>query len=141
MKNKTIKDSAVTASSEYNQNTGPEKARLDMKEEIGGRWYAGWRAGTDDDKQWLQVNLGRVMKISRIATQGGHYFYYYWVTSYSVSSRLHDQEDFHDYQNNTVRTETFSINCKLKQLLTVNQVKRERMLLRTKHTIFIFYKD
>ena len=129
MKNKTIKDSAVTASSEYDQNTGPEKARLDMSEKIGGRWYAGWLPRTSDDKQWLQVNLGRVMKITRIATQGGVYYYYYWVTSYSVSSRLHDQEDFHDYQNNTVRTETFSINCKLKQLLTVSQVKRERMLL------------
>ena len=135
MKNKTIKDSAVTASSEYDQNTGPEKARLDMSEWIGGRWYAGWRAETNDDTQWLEVNLGKVMKITRIATQGGVYYYYnhgssyYWVTSYSVSSRLHDQEDFHDYQNNTVRTETFSINCKLKQLLTVSQVKRERMLL------------
>ena len=32
-------------------------------------------------------------------------------STYSVSSRLHDQVDFHDYQNNTVRNETFSINC------------------------------
>ena len=118
MKNKTIKDSAVTASSEYDQNTGPEKARLDMMEEIDGGWYKGWRAMTDDDKQWLQVNLGRVMKITRIATQGGRYYGYYdgRVTSYSVSGRLHDQGDFHDYQNNKVRTETYPINCKLKQL-------------------------
>ena len=106
MKNKTIKDSAVNASSWYNKYSGPEKARLDMKEKIDGRWYAGWRAETDDDKPWLQVNLGRVMKITRIATQGGRYYYYngyhdyyYWVTSFS----LHDQEDFHD-QNNKVRT-------------------------------------
>ena len=104
MKNKTIKDSAVTASSEYDQNTGPEKARLDMMEEIDGGWYKGWRAMTDDDKQWLQVNLGRVMKITRIATQGGHYqsVYGYWVTSFS----LHDPEDFHE-QNNKVRILTF----------------------------------
>ena len=102
MKNKTIKDSAVTASSEYDQNTGPEKARLDMSEKIGGRWYAGWLPRTSDDKQWLQVNLGRVMKITRIATQGGyykHYYYYYWVRSYS----LHDPDNFHE-QNNKVRT-------------------------------------
>ena len=122
MKDKTIKDSAVTASSWFDQKTGPEKARLDMWEKIGGRLYAGWRAGTDDEKQWLQVNLGRVMKITRIATQWGRYYYDYdydngRVTSYSVSSRLHDQGDFHDYQNNTVRTETYPINCKLKQLL------------------------
>ena len=99
MKNKTIKDSAVTASSEYDQRSGPEKARLDMREMIGDRWYAGWKAGTDDDQPWLQVNLGRVMKITRIATQGGHHYYNGWVTSFS----LHDQEDFHD-QNNKVRT-------------------------------------
>ena len=104
MKNRIIKDSAVTASSLYNQNTGPEKARLDMREMIGGRWYAGWRAGTDDDKQWLQVNLGRVMKITRIATQGGRYqsVHDYWVKSFS----LHDPEDFHE-QNNKVRILTF----------------------------------
>ena len=97
---------------------------------ISGRVYAGWRAGTNDYKPWLQVNLGRVMKITKIAIQEGFFHRFYgWVTSYSVSNRLHDQVDFHDYQNNTVRTETFSINCKLKQLLTVSQVKRERMLL------------
>ena len=118
MKNKTINGSAVTASSWFDERTGPEKAMLDMWEKIDGRYYAGWRAGTDDDKQWLQVNLGRVMKITRIATQQGRYYntisssssknyYHYshccWVTSYSVSGQLHDQEDFHDYENK-VRT-------------------------------------
>ena len=109
MKNKTINGSAVTASSEYDQRTSPEKARLDMREKIDGRWYAGWRAGTDDDKQWLQVNLGRVMKITRIATQAGYYYHYInnkshycWVRSYS----LYNPEDFHN-QNNKVRILTF----------------------------------
>ena len=100
MKDKTIKDSAVTASSWFDERTVPEKARLDMMERIGDRTYAGWITGTSDDKQWLQVNLERVMKITRIATQGGCYKYNKcWVTSYS----LHDPEDFHD-QNNKVRT-------------------------------------
>ena len=112
MKDKTIKDSAVNASSWYDQNTGPEKARLDMKERIAGGNYAGWRARINDDKQWLEVNLGRVMKITMIATQGGHHHHNQrhhngWVTRYSISGQLHDQEDFHDYQNNTVSTKTF----------------------------------
>ena len=111
MKDKTINDSAVNASSWFDERTGPEKARLDMWEKIGDRIYAGWRAGTDDKKRWLQVNLGRVpMKITRIATQGGRYYYYdyddykykyknCWVTYFS----LHNPEDFHE-QNNKVRT-------------------------------------
>ena len=106
MKDKTIEDSAVNASSSHDAYSSPEKARLDMKERIGDIYYAGWIAKTNDDKQWLQVNLGRVMKITMIATQGGRYYYhnnpqknYYWVTSFS----LHDPEDFHE-QNNKVRT-------------------------------------
>ena len=109
MKDKTIKDSAIKVSSWFDERTGPEKARLDMREKIGGGYFAGWRAGFNDNKKWLQVKLGRVMKITRIATQGGRYYdyydydgyydYYYWVTSFS----LHDQEDFHN-QNNKVRT-------------------------------------
>ena len=105
MKDGSIKDSAVAASSWYDHNTRPEKARLFWEWAIGNLYCAAWRARTNDDKQWLQVNLGKMMKITRIATQGGYYYNYYnynynyyWVTSYS----LHDQEDFQEH-NNMVR--------------------------------------
>ena len=116
MENGTIQDSDITASSAFNGNTGPEKARLHMKEKMNNGYYrAGWAANTSDDRQWIEINLKKVMNITKIATQGGYYYSSYygryrhrWVTSYSLSYRVDDQGDFHDYQNSKVRTWTFS---------------------------------
>ena len=110
MENGTIQDSDITASSAYDVNTGPEKARLHMEEEMSdGKYSAGWVAKTNDDRQWIEINLKQVVKITKIATQGG-YHYYYWVTSFSLSYRVDDKPDYHDYQK--VRTWTLSTNCK-----------------------------
>ena len=117
MENGTIQDSDITASSAYNDKTGPEKARLHMKEEMrDGKYRAGWLAETNDVGQWIEINLKQVMKVTKIATQGGYYsksqYFYNWVTSFSLSYRVDDKPDYHDYQNNKVRTWTLSTNCK-----------------------------
>ena len=109
MENGTIQDSEINASSAYNVNFGPQKARLHMKEKKGdGGYRAGWRPKTDDKRQWIEINLKKVMKITKIATQGGYDNGYTWVKSFSLSYRVGDQGDFHDYQNSKVRTWTFS---------------------------------
>ena len=129
MQNRTINDSQCTASSSYSNFTGPERARLNTwGKYISMMVYllAGWRAETNDDKQWLQVTLERLLTVTRIATQGG-YFYYKnklhqgWVKSFSLAYSLEDQSNFYDYQDNKVtlrgfpeianrNTETFKSN-------------------------------
>ena len=76
-------------------------------------FLAGWRAETNDDKQWLQVTLEKLLTVTRIATQGGHFtykqiFYCSWVKSFSLAYMLEDQRRFYDYQYNKVRTWPFS---------------------------------
>ena len=123
MENGTIQDSDITASSANSGITGPEKARLHMEERMSdGHYIAGWRANTTDDREWIEINLKQVMKITKIATQGGYYYDYYddyyyyyydgWVTNFSLSYRVDDKPNYHDYQNNKVRTWTLSTNCK-----------------------------
>ena len=43
-----------------------------------------WCAGNNDDKQYLQVDLGRILTVARVATQG-HPDNLQWVTSYKVA--------------------------------------------------------
>ena len=121
MENGTIQDSDITASSAFNVNYGPEKARLHMKEWTPGGYRAGWLTQTNDDRQWIEINLKQVMKVTKIATQGGYYYKnkdskgYYWVTSYSLSYRvdIDDTYNYYDDQNSKkVRTWTLSTNCK-----------------------------
>ena len=118
MEDGTIQDSDITASSANDVNYGPEKARLHMEEKRGDASYkAGWRAKTNDDRQWIEINLKQVMKVTKIATQGGYFYHdyryhYRWVTSYSLSYRVEDQCVFHDHQNNKVRNWTFTTKCK-----------------------------
>lgn len=117
MENYIIPDSAITASSSYDYYSGPERARLHAEESTLGDdiWYsAGWWPERHDGNQWLEINLTNAMMITGIATQGGGYYpHYNWVESYSLSYSVEDPRYFNEYQNNKVRTRTFSRNCKL----------------------------
>lgn len=116
MESRAIKDSAITASSSYDQYTAPENARLRMK--ISERRdSAGWSPITNADTQWLQVDFPTVMNITRIATQGGRYYDYTyssyfngWVKRYTLAYKLDGQRNFHDYQNSKVNTWPFPRN-------------------------------
>ena len=45
----------------------------------------GWRANTDDQNQWIKVDLGRYTKVTRVATQGGRYYGGFgWVTKFKI---------------------------------------------------------
>lgn len=111
MKNRVIPDSAIEVSSSYNQDSGSDKARLEMT--WNGGYNAGWKAATSDLHQWLQINLANVTNITKIATQGGqtkiidtsngYYISKEWVNSFSLSYKLDDKGQFLPYQNNKVR--------------------------------------
>ena len=68
MQNGRIKNRAITASSFYNIWHAPYLARL--RRSRSGRNVGGWVARIKNAHQWLQIFLGRPMKITGIDTQG-----------------------------------------------------------------------
>ena len=91
MENRAIADAQIRASSQYDRNSGPQRARLN------GR--GSWRPRTSNRDQWLQVDLEKYTTVSRIATQGrsGSYFYGPCVTRYRLQYS-DDGVNYHPYK-------------------------------------------
>ena len=81
LQNYRIKNAAITASSRWDQNHAPWLARLHRSRR--GRFIGAWSSRRNDYKQWLQVDMGRSMKVTGIATQGRQDADQ-WVTAYYV---------------------------------------------------------
>lgn len=89
-----LPDQSFTASTSYNYAHGPERARLNQR---SGHGYVGaWCTRHNNRHQWLQVNLGRVTKITGCATQG-RYDAHQWVTKYRISYSR-DCQRFYPYR-------------------------------------------
>ncbi|XP_033117369.1 uncharacterized protein LOC117117232 isoform X1 [Anneissia japonica] len=71
----TIPDNQLTASSRYNSDHKPHRARLHSTK--------AWAAGSNDGNQWIQADIGALTEITGVITQG-HYSYNEWVKSYEV---------------------------------------------------------
>ena len=90
MGNGAISGAQISASSQWHDNNGPHRARLNW------RRFGAWSSLNNDIYQWLQVDLGKYTTVTRIATQGRSDMYE-WVTKY----RLQYSEDgvnFHFYK-------------------------------------------
>ena len=72
----------LRASSSYNYNHGPDRARLNIYNSRGrtGAWVARYR----NTHQWLQIDLRQLSLIKGIATQGRREAHQ-WVKSYMIS--------------------------------------------------------
>lgn len=85
MQNGRIRNNQITSSSEVNRFHTAWLGRLGRVKT--GRYIGAWCPKHRNHLQWLKVDFGRLMKITKIATQGrqdaGH-----WVTSYYVSSSI-----------------------------------------------------
>ena len=81
MKSGRIPNSAITATSILAQYYGTEHARLDTVK--SGSYGGAWIPKANDLGQWIEVDLGKITKITRIATQGCQKGY--WVKRYSLS--------------------------------------------------------
>ena len=85
LRNGRIRNNKVTASSEVNRYHAAWLGRLGRVK--AGRYIGAWCPKHRNHNQWFKVDFGRLMKITKIATQGrqdaGH-----WVTSYYVSSSV-----------------------------------------------------
>lgn len=68
MQNGKLKDSVLSASTEFNAYAGAENARLHFYAESGR--YGAWIAQKQDHNQWYQVDFGVETQITRIDTQG-----------------------------------------------------------------------
>ena len=82
MEDQRILSGHIRASSSYNYNHGPDRARLNIYAGHGrtGAWVARYR----NTKQWLQVDLRQMSVIKGIATQGRREAHQ-WVRSYHLS--------------------------------------------------------
>ena len=81
MENGAISDAQITASSQWDDNHSPARARLNTK--LTGVKKGGWSARRCDLNQWLQVELGSYTTVTRVATQGRD-GYSQWVTKYRL---------------------------------------------------------
>lgn len=90
-----IVDSAMTASSHAGPGNEPGRARLDV-----GFLSEAWRAGEDNDEQYLQIDLGTTHNITHVATQGRHGTNKScWVTQFILSYSL-DGSSWKKYKEN-----------------------------------------
>ena len=82
MEDRRILSGQLRASSSYNYNHGPDRARLNIYASHGrtGAWVAKYR----NTKQWLHIDLGQMSIIKGIATQGRREAHQ-WVSSYVLS--------------------------------------------------------
>ena len=94
MESHVIKDSQITASSQWDANHAAIQGRLNFL--AGGGKQGGWSSRTNDVNQWIQIDLGANAKVTRIVTQGRNRVAQ-WVTKYKLQYSG-DGNTFHYYQ-------------------------------------------
>ncbi|KAL9968117.1 hypothetical protein ACROYT_G026449 [Oculina patagonica] len=94
MESGIIKDSQITASSQWDANHAAIQGRLNFL--AGGGKQGGWSSRTNDVNQWIQIDLESFTKVTRIVTQGRN-AYNQWVTKYKLQYS-EDGVTFHYYQ-------------------------------------------
>lgn len=93
-----IPDSAIVASSQYNQYYGPERARL--RKVTQGSLIGGWSPRSSNQGEWIQFDLGKNTKVTRVAIQGRDNANW-WTTSYTLSYRV-EGGNYEIYNNGQV---------------------------------------
>lgn len=92
-------DGAFSASSSYDANHGPARSRLNLHSDNKGRKGA-WSSKTNDGKQWLQIDFGELVHVTKVATQGRQDADQ-WVTKYTLSYSV-DGIHWAEYKENSV---------------------------------------
>ena len=95
MENGKIPSSAITASTYYSARYSPNLGRLNSP----SAWAI---ANPPIPPHWLQVDLGGIVAVKMVATQGMR-FADFWVTSYLISSSVDGIEWVNYMENNTVK--------------------------------------
>ena len=93
-----IPDNAITASSKLSDKHAPMYARLYTLNRDGH--YSTWCPKRNRIGEWIQVDLGTVVMVTKIATQG-RTEYSGWTTRYSLRYSVKGTK-FEQYKNNKV---------------------------------------
>ncbi|XP_068726460.1 uncharacterized protein, partial [Montipora capricornis] len=80
-----VKDAQITASSIWDKYHQPYFGRL--KRVRRGRNMGGWAARHNNQNQWIQFDLRRILKITMVSTQGRK-IVKQWVTRYTISHSI-----------------------------------------------------
>ncbi|XP_071088543.1 lymphocyte antigen 75-like [Haliotis cracherodii] len=96
-----IDDSQITASSSLNSEHGPPRSRLNQPAQ--GDYIGAWEAEYNDKNQYIQVDLGRVVEVTAVATQGRDDKDQF-VRAYTLSSSTDGKQWFPYYVGKTVQT-------------------------------------
>ena len=83
MENNDIPDSAITASSTHTK-PGHEPWQARLNNVVTSSSTGSWSAGSLNEGQWLQIDLGKETVVTKIATQGRPGNYDQWVKSYKI---------------------------------------------------------
>ena len=68
LEDKRISDSAFTASGSYDNNHRPSLARLNILSD--GKHMGAWCPKAKSTNQWLQIDAGEIIAVTKVATQG-----------------------------------------------------------------------
>jgi len=96
MENGNISDSALKAFTELRDATGPSKGRVNH--------HTTYIAKESNKEQWIQVDFGKVAKVSKIGTQGcynQHHCNEEWVSKYTVSYGFNGEYFENQLQNSS----------------------------------------
>ena len=114
MENGNIRNSQISASSQWNANHAAIQGRLNFKK--NGVKQGGWSARANNANQWLQVDLGsKFTKVTRVATQGRNVANQ-WVTKYMLQYS-NDGLQFQYYKESGQANRKVGNNYYYKQLL------------------------
>ena len=110
MESGAISDNQISASSQQDDNYAPQRGRLNMK--ISGVKQGGWTPLQTDLNPWLQVNLGRYVRVTRVATQGRNGFDQ-WVTKYTLRYSMDEAsfQFFKEGHQNSAKVRSCYHNC------------------------------
>ncbi|XP_066026371.1 uncharacterized protein [Pocillopora verrucosa] len=95
-----ITDQQITASSSWDTAHGKQNARLNRQAARGKT--SAWSAGSNDLNQWLQIDFGRNVKITKLATQGRNDYGNQWVKSYTFAYSADGSNVLQAYKENEV---------------------------------------
>lgn len=95
MESGAITDDQISAPSQYSEAHGWVRARLNLG--IDSKGNGGWSARKSDPNQWIQVDLGKIMTVKGVATQGRAGPYRQFVTKYNLKYS-DDGQTFTDYK-------------------------------------------
>ena len=112
MEDQRILSGHLRASSSYNYNHGPDRARLNLY--AGHGRTGGWVAKYRNTNQWLQIDLRLMSIVKGIATQGRRGAHQ-WVRTFQLSYSRHGAQ-FKSYVSYgrvkvSLKLRSFDISC------------------------------